>query len=79
MVGSRRSYWLFTARTILTDRFICGEISRGADMVINLAAGLDARPYRLQLPAGLTWVEVDVEDLIAQKEELLKDESRFAI
>jgi O-methyltransferase involved in polyketide biosynthesis len=48
-------------------------------MVINLAAGLDARPYRLQLPAGLTWVEVDVEDLIAQKEELLKDESRYAI
>ena len=43
-------------------------------MVINLAAGLDTRPYRLQLPAGLTWVEVDVEDLIAQKEDLLKDE-----
>lgn len=43
-------------------------------MVINLAAGLDARPYRLKLPSDLRWVEVDVEDLIAQKEDLLKDE-----
>ena len=74
VVGSRRSYWLFTARTVLMDQFIYSEIFRGADMVINLAAGLDTRPYRLQLPAGLTWVEVDVEDLIARKEVLLKDE-----
>jgi methyltransferase (TIGR00027 family) len=73
-VGPRTSYWLFTARTLLMDDFICREISRGADMVINLAAGLDARPYRLRLPASLKWVEVDVEDLIAQKEGLLEDE-----
>lgn len=73
-MAARRSYWLLTARTVLTDEFICREISRGADMVINLAAGLDTRPYRLKLPAGLRWVEVDVEDLIAQKQDLLKDE-----
>jgi methyltransferase (TIGR00027 family) len=73
-MGTRRSYWLLTARTVLIDEFIYREISRGADMVINLAAGLDARPYRLKLPPDLRWVEVDVEDLIAQKEDLLKDE-----
>jgi O-methyltransferase involved in polyketide biosynthesis len=65
---------LFTARTVLMDQLVCGEIAKGADMVINLAAGLDARPYRLTLPAKLTWVEVDVDDLITQKEDLMKDE-----
>ena len=74
MGGSRGSLWPFTTRTVLMDQLVCGEIAKGADMVINLAAGLDARPYRLKLPAELTWVEVDVDDLITQKEELLKDE-----
>jgi methyltransferase (TIGR00027 family) len=72
--GPRRGQVLFTARTVLMDQLVCGEIAKGADMVINLAAGLDARPYRLTLPAKLTWVEVDVDDLITQKEDLLKDE-----
>jgi methyltransferase (TIGR00027 family) len=41
----------------------------GADTVLNLAAGLDARPYRLRLPAGLRWIEVDFPDMIAYKRE----------
>jgi methyltransferase (TIGR00027 family) len=74
MGGSRGGQWLLTTRTVLIDHLVCGEIAKGADMVINLAAGLDARPYRLNLPPELTWVEVDVDDLITQKEDLLKDE-----
>ena len=40
-------------------------------MVLNLAAGLDARPYRMELPATLQWVEVDFPQIIAYKSEVL--------
>jgi O-methyltransferase involved in polyketide biosynthesis len=43
-------------------------------LVINLAAGLDARPYRMQLPPTLQWVEVDLPEIIAYKEEILANE-----
>ena len=60
-------------RTYLFDRFIQQEIDAGADMVINLAAGLDARPYRMQLPAALQWIEVDLPELFADKERVSRD------
>jgi O-methyltransferase involved in polyketide biosynthesis len=41
---------------------------------VNLAAGLDARPYRMQLPSSLKWIEVDLPEILAYKEELLKAE-----
>jgi hypothetical protein len=41
---------------------------------INLGAGLDARPYRMQLPAFLQWVEVDLPEIIAHKEAILANE-----
>jgi O-methyltransferase involved in polyketide biosynthesis len=43
-------------------------------MVVNLAAVLDTRPYRMQLPASLKWIEVDLPEILAYKEELLKTE-----
>ena len=42
-------------------------------MVINLAAGLDARPYRMKLPAALQWIEVDLPDLLAYKQQVILD------
>ncbi len=44
---ANRNAWSFVARTMLFDRFISDAVANGADMVVNLAAGLDARPYRL--------------------------------
>jgi Leucine carboxyl methyltransferase len=44
-------------------------------MVVNLAAGLDTRPYRMDLPSSRLWVEVDLPDLLDYKEEVLKSES----
>ncbi len=41
--------------------------------MINLAAGLDTRPYRLDLPASLRWIEADFPALIEEKEQLLGD------
>ena len=43
-------------------------------MIINLAAGLDSRPYRMQLPASLRWIEVDLPDMLSYKQEILAAE-----
>jgi len=41
---AKSNAWSFVARTVLFDRFISDAVANGADMVVNLAAGLDARP-----------------------------------
>lgn len=66
-----RAAWSFIARTWVFDRFVSDEIGRGADMVVNLAAGLDTRPYRMSLPAKLQWVEIDLPGIIDYKEQVL--------
>ena len=53
MPFAQRHSWSYVARTWLVDQVIERELSRNTDMVINLAAGLDARPYRMRLPASL--------------------------
>jgi methyltransferase (TIGR00027 family) len=72
--GSVSEEWAFVARTYLFDDLIAREIAAGADLVLNLAAGLDARPYRLPLPPTLQWVEVDFPAMLAYKTEVLADE-----
>jgi O-methyltransferase involved in polyketide biosynthesis len=32
--------------------------------VLNLVAGVDARPNRMALPNSLTWIEVDLPEII---------------
>ena len=71
---SERNAWAWFARTYVFDELINQQIAAGCDMVVNLAAGLDARPYRLTLPASLKWVEVDLPEITDYKEEILKDE-----
>jgi methyltransferase (TIGR00027 family) len=66
--------WAWVARTYLFDQFIAREIEQGTDMVVNLAAGLDARPYRMVLPASLQWIEVDLPEILAYKEGILANE-----
>jgi methyltransferase (TIGR00027 family) len=66
--------WAWVARTYLFDQFIAQELAQGVDMVVNLAAGLDARPYRMALPASLQWIEVDLPEILAYKEEILANE-----
>lgn len=66
--------WAWAARTYLFDKFILREIEEGADLVINLAAGLDARPYRLDLPARIRWIDVDLPEILLYKAEILANE-----
>ncbi len=66
--------WAWVARTYLFDQFITQEIAQGTDMIVNLAAGLDARPYRMALPASLQWIEVDLPEILTYKEGILANE-----
>ena len=67
--------WPYIARTVRFDQILRDQIEDGADMVVNLAAGLDTRPYRMELPSGLQWVEVDLPAMVDYKEELLRNET----
>ena len=60
--------WPMIVRTCVFDEMILKAVrERGAKVVVNLAAGLDARPYRLNLPHDLEWIEVDLPDMIDYK------------
>ena len=71
---SKHNSWSFVARTYLVDEFIDQHVIAGYDMIINLAAGLDTRPYRMSLPSTLKWVEVDLPGIIDYKTSILKIE-----
>jgi len=73
MPGQARSGWPMVARTKIIDDLVQTRVAQGCDCVVNLAAGLDTRPYRLELPQSLRWIEVDLPALIEEKEELLLD------
>jgi methyltransferase (TIGR00027 family) len=78
--AARRSFgngWFFIARTKLIDNFIVECLVDGCDRVVNLAAGLDTRPYRLDLPPTLEWIEVDLAEIVEEKNRVLADESPF--
>src|SRR5215470_19659701 len=60
-LGARAPSWPMVVRTCLFDEELMRLVrDPGLGVVLNLAAGLDARPWRLPLPAPLTWVDVDL-------------------
>ncbi len=69
-----RNGWPMITRTKLFDDLIVSSLSEGCYRVINLAAGFDTRPYRLELPQGLEWFEADLPAMIDEKERLLAGE-----
>src|SRR4030095_13947489 len=71
---SEKHAWSWFTRTYLFDQLIDQCLQQGCDLVVNLAAGLDARPYRLNLPASLKWIEVDLPDITDYKEAILSNE-----
>ena len=73
-LASRNGWWLI-ARTKIIDDVIIRSIADGCDRVLNLAAGLDTRPYRLDLPSDFPWIEADLPQLLAEKTQLLADQT----
>src|SRR5438552_648388 len=58
--GKDLQSWSFVTRTVVFDRLVAEQVRKGADLVVNLAAGLDTRPYRMALPSSLRWIAVDL-------------------
>jgi len=66
--------WILAVRTPVIDKLIYDALELGVDTVVNLGAGLDTRPYRLDLPPELTWIEVDFPEMIGYKASKLAGE-----
>ena len=58
-------------RTRFYDNWLTGAVGGGCGQVVLLAAGLDARAFRLDWPAGVRVFEVDLPDVLAFKEGVL--------
>lgn len=69
-----KNAWSWVTRTYAFDGIIREQVAQGVDLVVNLAAGLDARPYRMDLPSSLRWVEVDLPEILDYKERILSGE-----
>jgi methyltransferase (TIGR00027 family) len=59
-------------RTVAVDRIVLAWArTHDRGTVLNLGAGLDARAYRLELPASLRWIDVDLPDIINSRRAVL--------
>lgn len=67
--------WTVVIRTGIIDSFIESALRDGVDTILNLGAGLDTRPYRMNLPSNLKWIEVDYPHMIDFKNEKLAGET----
>jgi len=75
MPGGRQMSWPLVTRTAVMDEIILQRIRENdIDTVLDLAAGLDARPWRLPLPPALRWIDVDHADMLEYKNSILAGE-----
>src|ERR1700674_698936 len=55
-------------RTAVLDRLIVDMVARlEVDLILNIGSGLDTRPWRLNLPAELQWLDADLPALLDHK------------
>ncbi len=70
---ARSMAWPMIVRTAVMDEIIMRLVRQGVRTVVNLAAGLDARAYRLDLPRDLWWFDADLPGMVAYRAEHLAD------
>ncbi len=71
----REFAWPMIVRTAVMDEVILRVVEHdGVDTIVNLASGLDTRAYRLPLPPGVRWVDVDLPAMSAYKQAQLAGE-----
>lgn len=70
----RMARQMVVIRTCIIDAYIQTAIANGANTVLNLGAGLDTRPYRMDLPESLVWIEADYPHVIEFKGQQLCNE-----
>jgi methyltransferase (TIGR00027 family) len=75
MSRGRAMAWVMIVRTAIFDEIILDRIRNGGvDTVLNLAAGLDARPWRMALPSTLRWIDVDLPGILDYKTNTLRND-----
>ena len=74
MPRGKATAWAMVTRTAVFDEIILDVVrGRQADVVLNLAAGLDARPWRLPFPPSLRWIDVDLPAMLEYKAGIMGD------
>lgn len=75
MPQGRKWAWPMIVRTAVMDDIVMRLVTeQSVDTVLNLAAGLDVRAYRLDLPPTVHWIDVDLEGILSYKEAALAGE-----
>jgi methyltransferase (TIGR00027 family) len=69
--GDERPIASLAVRGRFLDDALATALARGVRGVVLLAAGLDARAYRMALPPDVTWLEVDRAAVLAYKRGVL--------
>ena len=76
MKRGRQMAWAMIVRTAVFDEMIMDRVrNHGVDTVINLAAGLDARAWRLPLPRTLQWFDIDLPAITEYKATAMRGET----
>jgi methyltransferase (TIGR00027 family) len=65
-------------RTRFLDDLLLDACARGCGQVVTLGAGLDARAFRLAWPAGVRCFELDLQEILAFKERVVRDAGHVA-
>lgn len=64
---------IHAVRPFLIDQYVQRLIEQEeVDVVLNLGAGLDTRPFRLLLPSTCKWIEADFPEVLAYKQNKLE-------
>jgi methyltransferase (TIGR00027 family) len=59
-------------RSRFLDKLVLDTVSEhGIATVLSIGAGLDSRPWRLELPAALRWIEVDFPEMLDYKDAIM--------
>lgn len=75
MPKGRRMAWPMIVRTAVMDELIQRVAGAdGVDGVLNLAAGLDTRAFRLPLSPSLRWFDVDLPEILGFRDQQLAEE-----
>jgi methyltransferase (TIGR00027 family) len=69
--GQENSY--IPVRVRWFDDVVIAVTSDRIDQVVLLGAGLDTRPFRLEVPRRLRWFEVDHAEVLVRKQQILRD------
>ncbi|MEO8161377.1 MAG: class I SAM-dependent methyltransferase [Arenimonas sp.] len=75
MPGGAATAWPMIVRTAVMDEIVLRCVRAGVRTVLDTAAGLDARPFRLELPAELRWIHADMAPMVEYFSECMAGET----